>query len=136
MKTSLETLSNIIGAVVWADNEYDEQEKKAVAAVAEALEMNATDLAAAVDKAVAEYKDLNEDDANCKLLAAAAEVAEDEQRVVLGVAIEMALADGVITRDEVETVFSIAGTLGIEEAEAALMIVDKVRDEECYEVAY
>lgn len=136
MKTSLETLSNIIGAVVWADNEYDEQEKKAVAAVAEALEMNATDLAASVDKAVAEYKDLNEDDANCKLLAAAAEVAEDEQRVALGVAIEMALADGVITRDEVETVFSIAGTLGIEEAEAALMIVDKVCDEECYEVAY
>lgn len=64
MKTSLETLSNIIGAVVWADNEYDEQEKETVNDVAEGLEVNAADLTAAVDKAVAGYKDLNEDDAN------------------------------------------------------------------------
>ncbi len=136
MKTSLETLSNIIGAVVWADNEYDEQEKETVNDVAEGLEVNAADLTAAVDKAVAGYKDLNEDDANCKLLAAAAEVADGEQHVVLGVAVEMALADGVITRDEMETIFSIASVLGIENAEAALIVVDRVRDDECYEVAY
>lgn len=132
----MHNLAQIIGAVVWADNEYDEQEKQAVAEIAGDLKLDSAALASAVDEAVNEFRDLNEDDANYKLLAAASEVADGEQHLLLGVAIEAALADGVVSRGEVETVFGIAGALGIEETEAALMIVDKVRDEECYKVEY
>ncbi len=134
MKTDIKNLAGILATVVWADGEYDENEKGAVAEIAEAFELDASVLGAAVDAAVAEVENADEDAANEAMLKAAANVAEGEEKLVFEAVLEIALADGVITRDEVETIFALADALLIERVDATLLLADMICDEEMYQV--
>ncbi len=134
MKTDIKNLAGILATVVWADGEYDENEKGAVAEIAEAFELDASALGAAVDAAVAEVENADEDAANEAMLKAAANVAEGEEKLVFEAVLEIALADGVITRDEVETIFALADALLIERVDATLLLADMICDEEMYQV--
>ncbi len=134
MKTSIETLANLLATVIWADGEYDETEKDAVVEIAEALKIDKASLNSAVDSAVKNISSLDEAKVSEFAEAAAKAVDKDEAKIVFETVIEIALADGIIASAEVENIHEIGAALGLSAAEITLLLVDMVADEDAFSV--
>lgn len=134
MKASLEALANFVGFVVWADGEYDEAEKEAVMEIAETFNLNQTKFSMAIDVAITRILRMGEDEINEFLLKAAADIDDSEIGHVYEAAMQVAIADGVLSRGEVNNLLAIADALGIETDMAVLLLCDMVKSESELEV--
>ena len=136
MKTDIKTIASFVATAIWADNEYDEAEKVAVSEIADAFEFDEKEFSAAVDAAVEELSGMDEYDANAYLQRAADAVDDEEIGEVFEAALEMVLADGVMSEAEVSELLVMAQALGISEEYAILMLADMVKEEPELEVKF
>ncbi len=134
MKSSLEAVANFIGFAIWADGVYDESEKEAVTEIAEAFGFNVTKFNAVVDVALTRIRPMDEEQVNDFLQKAADDIPDEEIGQVFEAVLQMVLADGAIDEDEVNNLLAIADALGMETAQAVLLLCDMVKSEPELEV--
>ncbi len=136
MKTKLNSLAALLSAAVWADGEYVEAEKEAVAEVADALEIAPEELEAAVSAEVSKISGMDEEALSEYLLDAGEAVDESEAGIVFEALLQVVLADSELSRSEVSTLLSVAEAIGIEAEDAVLMLADMVKTEEDIEIDF
>ena len=136
MKTKLNSLAALLSAAVWADGEYVEAEKEAVAEVADALEIAPDELEAAVSAEVSKVSGMDEEALSEYLLDAGEAVDESEAGIVFEALLQVVLADSELSRSEVSTLLSVAEAIGIEAEDAVLMLADMVKTEEDIEIDF
>lgn len=129
IKSNEEAVAKFLGAAVWADGVFDEAEKVACEEIADALEINAIKFSALVDKTHRELDKLDEDKLNEYLVDAAVDIDEDDVEYVFECALQLVLSDGILMKEEVENLMSIADALGIEDSHAILMLCDMIKEE-------
>ena len=118
MNTDIKNLAAVLATVVWADGVYDEAEKVAVEEIAEALELDNAELTAAVEAALGEVENMNEEQVNEYILNNSAEIDEEEAEIVFEAALQIAIVDGVLGVEEVDNLLAVASALGIDDARA------------------
>ncbi|MBE6206116.1 MAG: TerB family tellurite resistance protein [Rikenellaceae bacterium] len=136
MNTDIKNLAAVLATVVWADGVYDEAEKVAVEEIAEALELDNAELTAAVEAALGEVENMNEEQVNEYILNNSAEIDEEEAEIVFEAALQIAIVDGVLGTEEVDNLLAVASALGIDDARAVLLIIDLAKEEEELELAF
>lgn len=136
MNTDIKNLAAVLATVVWADGVYDEAEKVAVEEIAEALELDNAELTTAVEAALGEVENMNEEQVNEYILANSAEIDEEEAEIVFEAALQIAIVDGVLGVEEVDNLLAVASALGIDDARAVLLIIDLAKEEEELELAF
>lgn len=129
MKTGIKHIAAIVATSIWADGEYDAAEKIVVGEIADAFELNAQELAAAVEEELAVIEPMDEEGVNNYILEHSAEVDDEEAEMMLQAVLQVVIVDGVLGEEEVENILSIASALGINESRAVLMLADLVKDE-------
>lgn len=136
MNTDIKNLAAVLATVVWADGVYDEAEKVAVEEIAEALELDNAELTAAVEAALGEVENMNEEQVNEYILNNSAEIDEEEAEIVFEAALQIAIVDGVLGVEEVDNLLAVASALGIDDARAVLLIIDLAKEEAELELAF
>lgn len=136
MNTDIKNLAAVLATVVWADGVYDEAEKVAVEEIAEALELDNAELTAAVEAALGEVENMNEEQVNEYILNNSADIDEEEAEIVFEAALQIAIVDGVLGVEEVDNLLAVASALGIDDARAVLLIIDLAKEEEELELAF
>lgn len=136
MNTDIKNLAAVLATVVWADGVYDEAENVAVEEIAEALELDNAELTAAVEAALGEVENMNEEQVNEYILNNSAEIDEEEAEIVFEAALQIAIVDGVLGVEEVDNLLAVASALGIDDARAVLLIIDLAKEEEELELAF
>ena len=134
MKTDIKHIAALVATSIWADGEYDAAEKIVVEEIADAFELNAEELAAAVEAELAIIEPMDAEAVEAYILEHSAEVDDDEAEMLLQAVLQVVIVDGVLGEEEVENVLSIASALGIDESRAVLMLADLVKDEPELEV--
>lgn len=134
MNTDIKHIAALVATSIWADGEYDAAEKIVVEEIADAFELNAEDLSAAVEQELEVIKPMNEDEVNDYILEHSAEVEDEEAEMLLQAVLQVVIVDGVLGEEEVENVLSIASALGVDDALAVLMLADLVKEEPELEV--
>ena len=129
MNTDIRHIAALVATSIWADGEYDAAEKIVVEEIADAFELNAEELSAAVEQELDVIKPMNEDEVNEYILEHSAEVEDEEAEILLQAVLQVVVVDGVLGEEEVENVLSIASTLGIDDSRAVLMLADLVKEE-------
>ena len=129
MNTDIKHIAALVATSIWADGEYDAAEKIVVEEIADAFELNAEELAAAVEAELAVIEPMDEEAVEAYILEHSAEVDDDEAEMLLQAVLQVVIVDGVIGEEEIENVLSIASALGINESRAVLMLADLVKDE-------
>lgn len=129
MNTDIRHIAALVATSIWADGEYDAAEKIVVEEIADAFELNAEELSAAVEQELDAIKPMNEDEVNEYILEHSAEVEDEEAEMLLQAVLQVVIVDGVLGEEEVENVLSIASALGIDDSRAVLMIADLVKEE-------
>lgn len=129
MITNIKTVASFIATAIWADNEYDEAEKVAVSEIADAFEFDEEEFASEVDDSVSELSKMDEYSANAYLQRAADAVDDEEIGELFEAALEIVLADGVLSEAEASELLVMAQALGISEENAMLMLADMVKEE-------
>ena len=108
MKTDIKVTARLMASILVAGGEYGEQEQAIVLEVAEALQYNEDDFFSAVEAALDEVEELDEDKLNTTIKEQAALVADEEIGLVFESALELSLADRVLTISEAEMLHAIA----------------------------
>ena len=134
MKTDIKVTARLMASVLVAGGEYGEQEQAIVLEVAEALQYNEDDFFSAVEAALDEVEELDEDKLNTTIKEQAALVADEEIGLVFESALELSLADRVLTMSEAEMLHAIAEALGISAPMATLLIADMLKEEDDIEI--
>lgn len=134
MKSKVQDIATIVAAAVWADGEFAEAEKIVVNEIAKAIGEDEKKFTASIEKLSKEFEDKDEDGVNAALESAANNIDDDEVAGVLEIVLQTILADGVLSHDEVENYLAIAECLGVDEADAVLMLADAIKDEEEIEI--
>jgi hypothetical protein len=134
MKTDIKVTARLMASVLVAGGEYGEQEQAIVLEVAEALQYNEDDFFSAVEAALDEVEELDEDKLNTTIKEQAALVADEEIGLVFESALELSLADRVLTISEAEMLHAIAEALGISAPMATLLIADMLKEEDDIEI--
>ena len=129
MNTDIRHIAALVATSIWADGEYDAAEKIVVEEIADAFELNAEELSAAVEQELDAIKPMNEDEVNEYILEHSAEVEDEEAEMLFQAVLQIVIVDGVLGEDEVENVLSIASALGIDDSRAVLMLADLVKEE-------
>lgn len=129
MNTDIKHIAALVATSIWADGEYDAAEKIVVEEIADAFELNAEDLSAAVEQELEVIKPMSEDEVNDYILEHSAEVEDEEAEMLLQAVLQVVIVDGVLGEEEVENVLSIASALGIDDSRAVLMLADMVKEE-------
>lgn len=129
MNTDIRHIAALVATSIWADGEYDAAEKIVVEEIADAFELNAEELSAAVEQELDVIKPMNEDEVNEYILEHSAEVEDEEAEILLQAVLQVVVVDGVLGEEEVENVLSIASALGIDDSRAVLMLADLVKEE-------
>ena len=129
MNTDIKHIAALVATTIWADGEYDAAEKIVVEEIADALELNAAEFAAAVEAELAVVEPMNEEEVNAYILEHSAEVDDEEAEMLLQAALQVVIVDGILGEEEVENILSIASALGINDSRAVLMLADLVKDE-------
>lgn len=128
MKSDIKNVAAFLATAIWADGVYAEEEKTVLTEIAEALNTDASELAKLVDEALAELEAMDEEAIQAYLVDHASALEEDETKVLMQCAIEIVLADNVVSADEVQTLFDLADATGtVEHTEVALMLADLVK---------
>lgn len=134
MKTDIKVTARLMASILVAGGEYGEQEQAIVLEVAEALQYNEDDFFSAVEAALNEVEELDEDKLNTTIKEQAALVADEEIGLVFESALELSLADRVLTISEAEMLHAIAEALGISAPMATLLIADMLKEEDDIEI--
>lgn len=134
MKTDIKVTVRLMASILVAGGEYGEQEQAIVLEVAEALQYNEDDFFSAVEAALDEVEELDEDKLNTTIKEQAALVADEEIGLVFESALELSLADRVLTISEAEMLHAIAEALGISAPMATLLIADMLKEEDDIEI--
>lgn len=129
MNTDIRHIAALVATSIWADGEYDAAEKIVVEEIADAFELNAEELSAAVEQELDVIKPMNEDEVYEYILEHSAEVEDEEAEILLQAVLQVVIVDGVLGEEEVENVLSIASALGIDDSRAVLMLADLVKEE-------
>lgn len=129
MNTDIRHIAALVATSIWADGEYDAAEKIVVEEIADAFELNAEELSAAVEQELDAIKPMNEDEVNEYILEHSAEVEDEEAEMLLQAVLQVVIVDGVLGEEEVENVLSIALALGIDDSRAVLMLADLIKEE-------
>lgn len=129
MKSEIKNVAAFLAVAIWADGVYSEEETEIVADITEALGVDPKELAQHVSDAVKSLEDKDDDAVQEFLVANASAIDEDESKKLLQCAIEIVMADNVISADEVQVIFDLADAMGgdVEHADVALMLVDLVK---------
>ena len=135
MNTDIKHIAALVATSIWADGEYDAAEKIVVEEIANAFELNAEELAAAVEAELAVIEPMDEEAVEAYILEHSAEVDDDEAEMLLQAVLQVVIVDGVLGEEEVENVLSIASALGIDDSRAVLMLADLVKDEPELQIA-
>lgn len=135
MNTDIKHIAALVATSIWADGEYDAAEKIVVEEIADAFELNAEELAAAVEAELAVIEPMDEEAVEAYILERSAEVDDDEAEMLLQAVLQVVIVDGVLGEEEVENVLSIASALGIDDSRAVLMLADLVKDEPELQIA-
>ena len=83
MNTDIKHIAALVATAIWADGEYDAAEKIVVEEVADAFELNAEELAAAVAAELAVIEPMDEEAVEAYILEHSAEVDDDEAEMLL-----------------------------------------------------
>ena len=134
MKTDIKVTARLMASILVAGGEYGEQEQAIVLEVAEALQYNEDDFFSAVEAALDEVEELDEDKLNTTIKEQAALVADEEIGLVFESALELSLTDRVLTISEAEMLHAIAEALGISAPMATLLIADMLKEEDDIEI--
>lgn len=134
MTTDIKVTARLMASILVAGGEYGEQEQAIVLEVAEALQYNEDDFFSAVEAALDEVEELDEDKLNTTIKEQAALVADEEIGLVFESALELSLADRVLTISEAEMLHAIAEALGISAPMATLLIADMLKEEDDIEI--
>lgn len=129
MKTDIKHLAAYAATAIWADGEYDEAEKIALEEIAEAFEIDSALLIKEVESALEEIKDKSEEEVDEYLRAHSVEVDDEEAELIYMAALQIVLVDGVLGREEVNNLLSIASTLGMDDEMAVLLLADMIKEE-------
>jgi predicted tellurium resistance membrane protein TerC len=128
MKTELKHAAAFLAVAIWADGVYAEGEKEILNDISTALGVNANELTPAVEEALETIKDKDDDSLQEYLLNNATAIDESESKTMMQCAIEIILADDVVSKDEIQTLFDLADATGsVEHADVALMLADLVK---------
>lgn len=129
MRSEIRSAAAFLAVAIWADGFYSEEDRGVVLTeIAEALEVDAAELASTVDEAVKALESKNDDEVATYLIENASEIDEQDALVLMQCAIEIVLADNVITRDEVSTLLDLADATGsVEHVDVVLMIADLMK---------
>ena len=92
MKTDIKVTARLMASVLVAGGEYGEQEQAIVLEVAEALQYNEDDFFSAVEAALDEVEELDEDKLNTTIKEPAALVADEEIGLVFEAALELTVS--------------------------------------------
>lgn len=136
MNTDIKHIAAIVATSIWADGEYDEAEKIAVEEIAEAFELDAIEFAKEVDAALAEIEPMDEEQVNNYILEHSAEVDDDEAAMLYEAALQIITVDGVVGVEEVDNILAIASALGLDDAQAVLLLADLIREEPEIDLVY
>lgn len=129
MNTDIKHIAALVATAIWADGEYDAAEKVVVEEIADAFELNAEELDAAVEAELAAIEPMNEGEVNAYILEHSAEVDDEEDEMLLQAVLQVVIVDGILGEEEVENILSIASALGIDDSRAVLMLADLVKEE-------
>lgn len=127
MKTDHRTFAAFLAAAVWADGEYDENEKQFLFDLGADMELPT--IPVVVEKEIKATEKMTEEEINSHLEKAAKHVFKGEEEGVLTLVLHMLCADAVLTQDEIENFMAFADILGVDE-ERAGAILDEFVDEE------
>ena len=128
MKTELKHAAAFLAVAIWADGVYAEGEKEILDDISTALGVNANELTPAVEEALETIKDKDDDSLQEYLLNNATAIDENEAKTMMQCAIEIILADDIVSKDEIQALFDLADATGsVEHADVALMLADLVK---------
>lgn len=128
MKTGQKIFASFLAAAVWADGEFDENEKDFLVELEEEMELK--DLVADVDVLVKEYENLGGEQLTDVLTEAAAKVDKDEREGVLSLTLQLMCADAYLGQDEIDNYFAFAEILEVDEDTAEGLMDELLEDEE------
>lgn len=128
MITEQKIFASFLAAAVWADGEFDENEKDFLVELEEEMELK--DLVADVDALVKEYENLGGEQLTDVLTEAAAKVDKDEREGVLSFTLQLMCADAYLGQDEVDNYFAFAEILEVDEDTAEGLMNELLEDEE------
>lgn len=128
MKSDIKNVAAFLAVAIWADGIYASEEKKMLADIAEALDVDVAELTENVEISLNELEGKDEEAVQAYLIDNASALEEEDTKVLMQCAIEIVLADNVITQDEVQVLFGIADATGaVEHSDVALMLVDLIK---------
>lgn len=137
MKTDIKNSAAILAVAIWADGVYATEETEALVEIAEVLGVDKAELAKNVEESLAVLEDKDDEAVQEFLVENASAVEEEDAKLLLQCAMEIVLADNVITKDEVQTLFDLADSTGVvEHSEVALMLADLVKYDPEIEVTF
>ena len=128
MKSDINNVAAFLAVAIWADGIYASEEKKMLADIAEALDVDIAKLTENVEISLNELEGKDEEAVQAYLIDNASALEEEDTKVLMQCAIEIVLADNVITQDEVQVLFDLADETGaVEHTDVALMLVDLIK---------
>jgi len=128
MKSDIKNVAAFLAVAIWADGIYASEEKKILADIAEALDVDVAELTENVEISLNELEGKDEEAVQAYLIDNASALEEEDTKVLMQCAIDIVLADNVITQDEVQVLFGIADATGaVEHSDVALMLVDLIK---------
>lgn len=128
MKSDIKNVAAFLAVAIWADGVYAAEEKQVLTEIAEALSVDIAELTENVETSLNALEGKDEEAIQAYLVENASALEEEETKVLMQCAIEIVLADNVITQDEVQALFDLADATGaVEHADVALMLADLVK---------
>ena len=128
MKSDIKNVAAFLAVAIWADGVYAEEEKTILSEIAEVLNVEESELTENVDEALKVLQDKDDEAVQAYIIENASALEEEDVKVLMQCAIEIVLADDVISRDEVQVLFDLADATGsVEHTDVALMLADLVK---------
>ena len=79
---------------------------------------------------------MDEEQVNNYILEHSAEVDDDEAAMLYEAALQIITVDGVVGVEEVDNILAIASALGLDDAQAVLLLADLIREEPEIDLVY
>lgn len=129
MKVTIDDFAALLAAAIWADGVYAEAEKITLEEIADAFELNADELKAAVEGELEIIKDFDDAKMQEYLSHAGAGVEREESMLVFEAIMQLLLSDGVLCREEVRNLLVAASVLDIDTEDVVLLVADMIASE-------
>lgn len=129
MKVTIDDFAALLAAAIWADGVYAEAETITLEEIADAFELNADELKAAVEGELEIIKDFDDAKMQEYLSHAGAGVEREESMLVFEAIMQLLLSDGVLCREEVRNLLVAASVLDIDTEDVVLLVADMIASE-------